>query len=268
MSCVIIYCAYVGFEIPALRTLLVCILGSLFILLKQSIKPLSLLLLSACILLFFDPFSVLSAAFWLSYGACFILLRIYQTIQNDKLEQASFYEKCKHYIGALIESQWKIFIALFPLMIIFFNQISWITPLSNLFAIPWIGLIIVPLDIFGGISYFFFKPLSTIIFELNDLMLSLLLHFIQLLDDIFNPQLYPIYLNIWALAGLILALIILFMPKGIVPRAWSILCIIPIFLGQQSSETFEFVLLDVGQGQSIFIRNENKKMLLDTGGSI
>ena len=192
--------------------------------------------MSACILLFFDPFSVLSAAFWLSYGACFILLRIYQTIQNDKLEQASFYEKCKHYIGALIESQWKIFIALFPLMIIFFNQISWITPLSNLFAIPWIGLIIVPLDIFGGISYFFFKPLSTIIFQLNDLMLSLLLHFIQLLDDIFNPQLYPIYLNIWALAGLILALIILFMPKGIVPRAWSILCIIPIFLGQQQQK--------------------------------
>ena len=191
LTCVIVYCAYVGFEIPALRTLLVCLIGSIFILLKQQIKPLTLLLFSACVLLIFDPFSVLSAAFWLSYGACFILLRIYQTIQNKKLDQASNYEKAKYYVWALIESQYKIFIALFPLMIIFFNQIAWITPLSNLFAIPLIGLIIVPLDILAGLAYFFFKPLSQLLFQFNDFMLSVLLGVIQFIDQVFKPQLYP-----------------------------------------------------------------------------
>ncbi|WP_322853495.1 DNA internalization-related competence protein ComEC/Rec2 [Acinetobacter sp. ANC 4558] len=267
LLCVVVYCAYVGFEIPALRTLLVCVIGSFFILLKQQLRPLALLLSSACVLLIFDPFSVLSAAFWLSYGACFILLRIYQTLQHEQLEDASVIEKIQRYSWALIESQWKIFIALFPLMVIFFNQISWITPLSNLFSIPWIGIVIVPLDIIAGMTYFFAEPLSRIIFQLNDWMLSLLLGCLDFLDTIFSPQLYPIYLNVWVLCGLFMALITVFMPKGVVPKSWSIFCLVPIFVGGKAPNQFEVLLLDVGQGQSVFIRNANKTMMLDTGGS-
>ena len=77
---VLIYTAFVGFEIPALRTLLSTLIFIGFLLLKQPIKPFTLLVYSASLLLLIDPFSVLSAGFWLSYGACFILLRIYQTI--------------------------------------------------------------------------------------------------------------------------------------------------------------------------------------------
>ncbi|MDY6488338.1 ComEC/Rec2 family competence protein [Acinetobacter faecalis] len=165
LSCVFLYCAYVGFEIPALRTLLVTLLASVWILFKYPIKALSLLLLSASLLLIFDPFSILSAAFWLSYGACFVLLRIYQTIQEQNFEQQSLIQKSISALKILVESQWKIFIALFPLMIIFFKQIAWITPLSNLFAIPFIGLVIVPLDVLAGMSYFLFEPLSQLFFK-------------------------------------------------------------------------------------------------------
>ncbi len=77
---VLIYTAFVGFEIPALRTLLSVFIFISFIVLKQPLKPFALLVYSASLLLLMDPFSVLSAGFWLSYGACFILLRIYQTI--------------------------------------------------------------------------------------------------------------------------------------------------------------------------------------------
>ncbi|HAK32750.1 MAG TPA: hypothetical protein DCM30_07770, partial [Acinetobacter radioresistens] len=62
--CVLLYSAFVGFEIPALRTLLITLLGSSLLLLRQKIQALSLLLASASLLLWIDPFSVLSAAFW------------------------------------------------------------------------------------------------------------------------------------------------------------------------------------------------------------
>ena len=267
LICVFIYCAFVGFEIPALRTLLVCVIGSIIILIKQQIRPLSLLLLSACILLLFDPFSILSAAFWLSYGACFILLRIYQTIQYEQVEHLSFLKKIQRNVFILMESQWKIFIALFPLMIIFFNQIAWITPISNLFAIPLISVVIVPFTILAGIAYFIFEPLSSVLFQLNDWMLSLLLWCINLLDTLFAPQLYAFYLNVWVLCSLFLALIILYFPKGIVPKSLSIICITPIFFTNHMQQSFELILLDVGQGQAIFIRNKDKTMMLDTGGS-
>jgi competence protein ComEC len=84
---VLVYVAFVGFEIPAIRTLLTALLASIFLFFRQSIRPFSLLIYSASILLLFDPFSILSAGFWLSYGACFILLRVYQTIAQLPQDQ-------------------------------------------------------------------------------------------------------------------------------------------------------------------------------------
>lgn len=60
---VLIYTAFVGFEIPALRTLLSAFIFIGFLLLKQPIKPFTLLVYSASLLLLIDPFSVLSAGF-------------------------------------------------------------------------------------------------------------------------------------------------------------------------------------------------------------
>lgn len=66
------YATFVGFEIPAWRSLVTVNLLSLFLLLKQRLSALSILLLSASLILWIDPLSILSVAFWLSYGAALI----------------------------------------------------------------------------------------------------------------------------------------------------------------------------------------------------
>ena len=130
LVCVIVYTALVGFEIPAMRTLLTVVLLSIAVLVNQKIHALKLLLLSASLLLWFDPFSILSAAFWLSYGACFILIRVYQTIQQkpqDDQVNKEVTPKAKIWMWSkvLFESQWKVFLALFPLVVLIFQQVSW-----------------------------------------------------------------------------------------------------------------------------------------------
>jgi len=138
----------VGFEIPALRTLLTSCIVAVLILLRFKLQALQVLLLSAAILLFLDPFSILSAAFWLSYCACLVLLRIYQTIQQQPEQlMLTRYAQLKLYIAILFESQWKIFLALLPLMLVFFQQVVWIAPFSNMLALPWLSLLVVPLSI-------------------------------------------------------------------------------------------------------------------------
>nr|WP_104490504.1 DNA internalization-related competence protein ComEC/Rec2 [Acinetobacter indicus] len=267
MGCVFVYCAYVGFEIPALRTLLICLVAGACLLLKQPIQPLSLLIGSASLLLLLDPLSVLSAAFWLSYGACFVLLRIYQTLRQQPVHpQQTLMQKLWQGFRLLFESQWKIFIALFPLMIIFFKQIAWIAPLSNLLAIPWIGLVTVPLDILAGLSFYLAEPLSQLLFQLNDLALSLLLGCLQLLDLLFVPQLIPVALSPPMLLSLVLGLMILFLPAGLVPKAWSALCLLPLLFQDQFSRQVELTVLDVGQGQAIFLRYHEHSMMIDMGG--
>ncbi|MFH7765677.1 DNA internalization-related competence protein ComEC/Rec2 [Acinetobacter sp. BSP-28] len=266
---VVLYCAFVGFEIPALRTLFSCLLISVFVLFKQKVRPLNILLFSASILLIFDPFSILSAAFWLSYGACFVLLRIYQTVQQksgtDELKTRTQYLKMQ--LKLLIESQWKIFLALFPLMMLFFKQMAWITPLSNLFAIPWIGLVIVPLDLLAALCYFIAEPLGSLVFQINDLCLVALLLLLQLLDWLFAPTLQPIAMTFAVWLSMCLGLMILFLPHPVLPKAWSVLCFMPLITLDASKNEFELNVLDVGQGQAIFVRDQDQTLMIDMGGN-
>jgi competence protein ComEC len=267
LLCVLLYCAFVGFEIPVLRTLLICVIVTFTLLLRQSVQPLKLLILSAALLLLFDPFSILSAAFWLSYGACFVLLRIYQTIQqqpNQTIQTAL--QRLYFAMKVLVESQWKIFLALFPLMMLFFKQVAWITPLSNLVAIPWIGLLIVPVDILAALLFFISEPLSSLLFQLNDIFIHILLAFLNLLDQLFAPQLIPVAMNVWMIALCILGLLIVFLPRGLVPKSWTALACLPLCIPQLNQHAFQLSVLDVGQGQAIFIREGQKSMMIDMGG--
>jgi competence protein ComEC len=264
---VLIYTAFVGFEIPALRTLLSVFIFISFILLKQPLKPFALLIYSASLLLLMDPFSVLSAGFWLSYGACFILLRIYQTIvQIPDQHFLSLRSKMIFMTKMLIESQGKIFIALSPLTLLFFQQISWIAPLTNIVAVPIVGGIIVPLNILAACIWFIVKPFGNMLFYFNDILLNILLNCLGLLEKLSLP-LQGISLTPLALFAVSLGILILFLPKGILPKTWGMLCCIPLIVVNKTNQPIQLHILDVGQGQAIFLQQPEQNWLIDTGGS-
>lgn len=264
---VLLYTAFVGFEIPALRTLLTSCIVAVLILLRFKLQALQVLLLSAAILLFLDPFSILSAAFWLSYCACLVLLRIYQTIQQQPEQlMLTRYAQLKLYIAILFESQWKIFLALLPLMLVFFQQVVWIAPFSNMLALPWLSLLVVPLSIIATLCLWVVPPLGILLFKLNDLGVSFLLSILNTGDQIFGSTLQNIAMSWTVMFGLILGLIILFLPRGVVPKSWSVVCFLPIFILDESKHAFELQILDVGQGQAIFLQNHDQQMMIDMGG--
>ncbi|MDA0695771.1 DNA internalization-related competence protein ComEC/Rec2 [Acinetobacter venetianus] len=266
IGCVLLYVAFVGFEIPALRTLLtVCIVG-FFLLVRQSIRPFDLLVYSASLLLIFDPFSILSAAFWLSYGACFILLRIYQTIAKLPQDQPMTYVQKGYFaIKLLVESQWKIFVALLPLVLIFFQQISLFAPLTNLIAIPFLSMIVIPLDILAACLSSIIPILGTLLFYINDVCLSVLLWILSVLQQA-SPALYGVSCTPLMMVSLIVGLIILFLPHGTLPKVWSLIGFLPILLGLKAQPTV-LNILDVGQGQAIFLQHPEHTLMIDTGGS-
>ncbi|HDG7210208.1 DNA internalization-related competence protein ComEC/Rec2 [Acinetobacter nosocomialis] len=264
---VLIYTAFVGFEIPALRTLLSVFIFISFIVLKQPLKPFALLVYSASLLLLMDPFSVLSAGFWLSYGACFILLRIYQTIvQIPDQHFLSLRSKMIFMTKVLIESQGKIFIALSPLTLLFFQQISWIAPLTNIVAVPIVGGIIVPLNILAACTWFIVKPFGNMLFYFNDILLNILLSCLGLLEKLSLP-LQGISLTPLALFAVSLGILILFLPKGILPKTWGMLCCLPLIVVNKTNQPIQLHILDVGQGQAIFLQQPEQNWLIDTGGS-
>ena len=239
---------------------------------KQQIHAFKLLLMSASLLLVFDPFSILSAAFWLSYGACFILIRVYQTIIQQSSNEKdpiinSHWIKVKLYVQVLIESQWKVFIALFPLVALIFGQVSWLSPLVNLIAIPMIGAIIVPLEVIGAVLSQIISPLGLLFFHIADVVISLLLKIFDLFQSIFQARLSWLALSPMMILSIACGVIILFLPKGVLPKLWAPLCFAPLLLGLNRQPEFSLTILDVGQGQAVFLNTAQHKMLIDTGGS-
>lgn len=267
VTCVALYSAFVGFEIPALRTLLTVCLCSALIWFRQSLSALKMLLISASILLWIDPFSILSAAFWLSYGACFILIRVYQTLQQQPHEYQGIIQKIIFYLKVLVESQWKVFIALFPLVIFIFQKVAWVAPLSNLFAIPLIGAVVVPLEVLGACLSLLYAPLGKIFFAVADFVLSILLHILNVLDQLFSDHLQWFAFTPLMIICLALAIFILFLPRGVLSKAWVGICCIPLIFPQQKQTDFALTVVDVAQGQAIFLNLPTQKMMIDTGGS-
>lgn len=277
LLCVVAYTAFVGFEIPAMRTCLTVLIISVVILLKQKVHTLKLLLWSASLLLWWDPFSILSAAFWLSYGACFILIRVYQTIQTQNQVHISdldtsqthivtWKSKAILFLKVLADSQWKIFIALFPLITLIFQQVSWISPLVNLISIPLMGAVIVPLEVLGACLSVFSDSLGLIFFHLADAALSFLLGCLGFLQTVFNPKLSWLALSPMMIALIAVAVIIVFLPQGVVPKIWAVFCIVPLAFGLQKQPEFRLTVLDVGQGQALFIQLPRQNIMIDVGG--
>ncbi|PWF33133.1 DNA internalization-related competence protein ComEC/Rec2, partial [Yersinia pestis] len=61
-------------------------------------------------------------------------------------------------------------------------------------------------------------------------------------------------------------LLIVFLPRGLVPKSWTALACLPLCIPQLNQHAFQLSVLDVGQGQAIFIREGQKSMMIDMGG--
>ena len=271
LGCVFLYTAFVGFEIPAMRTLLTVMIVSIAILAKHQVNALKLLLISASILLLIDPFSILSPAFWLSYGACFILIRVYQTMLNhrhavDQSQLDSWKTKGRLFLKVLVDSQWKVFIALFPLVAIIFQQISWISPLVNLIAIPMIGMVVVPLEVVAALLGVISEPLGLLFFHCADWALSCLLAIFRLLQFVFQPSLTWLSLSTISIVSIAIGMIVLFLPRFVVPKAWALICFLPLIIPLKRAHEFSLTVLDVGQGQAVHLQSEDKQIMIDVGG--
>ncbi|MFB2537646.1 MULTISPECIES: DNA internalization-related competence protein ComEC/Rec2 [unclassified Acinetobacter] len=267
LICVSFYTAFTGFDIPAMRTWLMVSLCSLALLLNIRISSINLLLLSACLVLCFDSFAMLSSAFWLSFLASAILLKVYRDIaqgKNHDEDEIGFTAKIKQAILVLWQSQWRISLALIPIVLWQFQAVSMISLLINLIAIPFLSIIIVPINIISALIYPILPSLSQLIW----LLLANLLAVFNFILDLIQPlaeKLYLLsYLTPTALMCLTFAIVIFMLPKGLVPRYWALLFILLAYLPPQRA-MLNFDILDVGQGQATVLRTKQHQMLIDTG---
>nr|WP_144917891.1 ComEC/Rec2 family competence protein [Moraxella osloensis] len=231
------YALLVGFEIPAQRTFWMLLLLTLSKQLLVNFSAYRLLAWVALGMIWLEPNAVGQAGFWLSFVAVVLLLKFSETIgtvsaaeikdvsqlvaptaRSDVL--SSFVKIISHQFKALLKLQIWLFIWMLPIVVWFFGKVSVIGILVNLLAVPFLGWVIVPLDMLAGVVSWL--PvigdwLSQIIWSMLTTLLNVF-HFLlnQLIDTGVAKQSFFVLSQTQLVLCLLIALLGLL--KGLLPR--------------------------------------------------
>jgi competence protein ComEC len=251
------YAGLAGYSIPTLRAVIMLSVAMAAIVWQRNTAPLHVLLLALLAVLLFDPLAVLSVGFWLSFAA--VALLIY--VSAGRLGRSGYWKEATL-------AQLTTAIGLSPLLIVFFQRVSLISPLANWLAVPVIGVLVVPMSLLAILLLFVAPALAVPLLWLTDLLLRGLW---RVLVEMANLPLASVSClqppwHALLMAGI--GVILMLAPRGIPARYLSLVLFLPLIFvrtDQPQSGTAWLTVLDVGQGLSAVVQTAQHTLVFDTG---
>lgn len=248
------YALFSGWGVPAQRTVLMLATATLLRLTARRWPWPQLWLLTAAVVLAADPWALLQPGFWLSFVAVGVLFAGVGHVHTDAPRPLH-----ARLLG-LLREQWLITLALAPLTLLFFGQVSLVGLVANLLAIPWVTLGVTPLALLGTL----WTPLWDAAAWAVQLLGMLLARLASLPLATLEMAQAPLWAGLAAvLGGLLLALRL---PGAV--RLAGLPLLLPALLWQPPAlppGQFELLAADVGQGNAVLVRTTSHALLYDTG---
>ena len=246
-----LYTLLAGFAVPAQRTLFMIGVVAIALWFGATSSPSLVLAMALLAVLLLDPWAVSSPGFWLSFGAVGAIF----LVTTNRIAQTGWLE-------GWVRTQTAVTIALMPLLLGLFQQVSLISPVANAFAIPVISLVVVPLALVGALMPFDFVLL--IAHGVMAVTMWLLEGFSALPDAVWEQHAPPA----WTVAAGVLGALWLLLPRG-VPARWlgAVACLPLLFVLPPRLQHGELrvAVLDVGQGLAVAFQTERHALLYDAG---
>lgn len=248
------YAVFSGWGVPAQRTCLM--LATVALLRLSGLRwPWPVVWMLACaVVVALDPWALLQAGFWLSFVAVGVLFA------TDMGAAYAHSADVRGRIVSMFREQWVVTVALAPLTLLLFGQVSLVGLIANAIAIPWVTVVITPLSMLGA--------LVPTLWEVAGWAIALWMQMLQWLAalpwatvSLATPPL------LMAAAGVAGALLL------VVPAPWHLRLlgvpfVLPVLLWQAPlppAGQFELLAADVGQGNAVLVRTANHALLYDTG---
>lgn len=257
------YAVFSGWGVPAQRTvLMLAIVVALGLGVRRWPWPAVWTLAMVAVLLL-DPWALMQPGFWLSFVAVGILFsagRREARSAPSGPDAASGWRRAGQAAWALLREQSVMTVALAPLGLLLFGQISVIGLVANLLAIPWVTLVVTPLSMLGVA----FAPLWT-------LAAGSVQALVAVLGWMGGPGWSSLNVAIppWPLAALAAvgaAWLTLRWPWSL--RLAGGVLMAPMLVWsptRPAAGEFEVTAIDVGQGSAILVRTAEHSLLYDTG---
>lgn len=246
-----IYALLAGFQVPAQRTVFMLVALAIAFWGRREPRPFSALVWALFAVLLIDPWAVVSAGFWLSFGAIAAILWV-------TIGRVARPEKLRGWLSV----QMAVTLALAPVLFMLFQQISLVSPLANAVAIPLVSWLVTPLALLGVIA----PPLWSVAAWLMAWLGQGLAWASSGAWAVAVRPAPEAWMVVLAIAGTAWMLL----PRGFPLRLLGGFLWLPLLfppLDAIEPDSFIADILDVGQGTAILIRTANHTLLYDTGAA-
>ncbi|MBX3609958.1 MAG: DNA internalization-related competence protein ComEC/Rec2 [Hydrogenophaga sp.] len=253
------YAVLAGWGVPAQRTvLMLALVVGLRLGLRRWPWP-ALWLTVMAVVLALDPWAWLSAGFWLSFVAVAILFAGDPGQAAGEGRYSAFRRWLAPLMG-LLREQWLMTLALAPLSLVLFGQVSVVGLVANLVAIPWVTLVVTPLAIGGVVVPWVWHWAAGAV----DALGAGLQWLASWPWAVWTRPVAPMPLALAAVVGG--ALLALRLPP--LWRAAGALLLVPALVQtpwRPDPGQVEVMALDVGQGSAVLVRTAHHALVFDAG---
>lgn len=249
-----LYAVFSGWGIPAQRTVgMLCMVVALRA--QGRVWPwpyVWLVVLTAVVLA--EPWALLQAGFWLSFVAVAVLFAAQPQVIHGTgpvWRQQGL---------RLLREQAVVGLALAPLTLVLFGQISVVGFLANLWAIPWITLVVTPLSMLGAVW-----PL---LWHVAAWCVSAMVWLLEQMAAWPMAVAYFAQPPWWAGMAGVLGCLWMAMPWPWRLRVLGAPALLPMLWWQAAVPPpgqFDVLALDVGQGSAVLVRTAGHSLLFDAG---
>ncbi len=251
-----VYGALAGYSVPTQRACLTVTVVVMLRLVYPIINPWLAVLVSASVVLLFDPIAILNASFWLTFAAVAFIFFVLQG-RVGRLPVLSSWTRV----------QLALFVGLFPLSVGYFGKVSLVSIFANLVAVPVVGWLVVPLAFFYVALICcgtYFETMTSGVIELLDRVVAVLMLFLEEVQSWGGTLLFP-QTSIAVVWVSILGAAVLCLPRAVPGKKVAFLMFLPLFSplltldgrGGLESEIF----IDV-------LPSSSALMVIDQGGAL
>ncbi len=266
MAAALAYCLLAGWGVPAQRTFFMLAAVAAALVLRRGIGPATTLALAAAVVCTLDPWAVIAPGFWLSFGAVaaiFLVMHGRAALRDERNWRTRGIDA--------VRIQLAVTLALVPLTIALFRQVSVVSPLANAVAIPLVSLAVTPLALIGAAFVLLPEPLASFavpLFALAHWLFEALASALQTLValpwasvPIAAPPSWAVLLAVGGVAWLLA-------PPGWPMRWVGATWLLPLVVwpaARPAPGELWVTALDVGQGMAVLVETHDAVLLYDTG---
>lgn len=254
------YALFSGWGVPAQRTVLMLAVVAV-LRLRGSDWPWPWTWLLACAtVVALDPWALAQAGFWLSFVAVGVLFASGPPPGTQGEPQAGWKNRLRTAVAGLLREQAVITVALAPLSLLLFQQVSLVGLAANLVAIPWVTLVVTPLGLAGVLFPLAWDLAAGAVAGLAGVLRVLAALPLATWEAPAPPA--------WAAGAGLLGGLLLATRLPWAVRLLGVPLLLPVALWQPARPPpgeFELVVADVGQGNAVLVRTAGHALVYDTG---